>query len=332
MMSKIVNSSWKEICLQELFTVELSDGDIKIDDCDNGQIPLVSSGATNNGVVGYISENGDGISKVFSGNKITLDMFCNAFYQPDDFFAVSHGRVNILTPLFEMNKYIGLFIATIINNEQHKYSYGRAVYSDEASRMVIKLPFIDDHPDFNYMEDYVKKLWGGKHQSQIGSSELSIDVNSWKEYKIGNLFSLERCKCGNAGDLDSDNQQTIYVGAKKKQNGFMKKVNLYEELMTKGNCIIFICDGEGSVGYTNYMERDFIGSTTLTVGYNQRLNKYNGMFLVSVLDKEKIRYSYGRKYSNTLKSTLIKLPTKDNEPDWDYMEKFIKKLKFSDLI
>ena len=55
----------------------------------------------------------------------------------------------------------------------------------------------------------------------------------------------------------------------------MKKVAYNEQLVTAGNCIIFICDGQGSVGYTNYMDRDFIGSTTLTVGRNKNLNKYN---------------------------------------------------------
>ena len=54
------------------------------------------------------------------------------------------------------------------------------------------------------------------------------------------------------------------------------------ERITKGNCIVFICDGQGSVGYSNYMNIDFIGSTTLTAGYNQHLNKYIGLFLVTI--------------------------------------------------
>lgn len=152
-------NNWKEFRIEDFFTVSLSSGDLKIDDCESGTIPLVSSGQTNNGVVGYISSKGDGKAQLFTKNKITVDMFCNAFYQYQDFFAVSHGRVNILTPKFKMNTYLALFFITIINKERFKYSYGRAVYSNEISRMIIKLPVENDGtPDWKFMESYVKSI------------------------------------------------------------------------------------------------------------------------------------------------------------------------------
>ena len=155
---------------------------------------------------------------------------------------------------------------------------------------------------------------------------MRIDVSTWKSFRIGDLFKLEKCKCGCASDL-TDGEETLYIGAKKSHNGFMKKVMIDDSLMTDGNCIVFICDGEGSVGYTIYMDRDFIGSTTLMAGYNDYLNEYIGLFLVTVFDLEKIRYSYGRKYAPTLCNTFVKLPSDENgNPDWDFMEKYSKSL------
>lgn len=169
-------AGWKEFVLGRLFKVELSKGDIKLDDVDKGSIPLVSSGESNNGIVGYIDEKGDGKAEIFKGNKITVDMFGNPFYQDDDFYAVSHGRVNILEPKFELNKPIGLFISSIIKKEQYKFSYGRAVYSTEASNMIIELPvqhnddgtpcidvnrtYSDEGyiPDWTFMENYIISL------------------------------------------------------------------------------------------------------------------------------------------------------------------------------
>ncbi|MBP3697141.1 MAG: restriction endonuclease subunit S [Clostridia bacterium] len=169
-------AGWKEFVLGRLFKVELSKGDIKLDDVDKGRIPLVSSGESNNGIVGYIDEKGDGKAEIFKGNKITVDMFGNPFYQDDDFYAVSHGRVNILEPKFELNKPIGLFISSIIKKEQYKFSYGRAVYSTEASNMIIELPvqhnddgtpcidvnrtYSDEGyiPDWTFMENYIISL------------------------------------------------------------------------------------------------------------------------------------------------------------------------------
>lgn len=167
---------WEKFKIGNLFEVQLSKGDIKLDDMDKGDIPLVSSGETHNGIVGFIDNYGDGKAEIFSGNKLTVDMFGNSFYQPDDFYAVSHGRVNILVPRFELTQNIGLFIASIIRKEQYKYSYGRAVYSSVASEMEIVLPIqrttegiprIDETnkysskgyiPDWEWMESYIKSL------------------------------------------------------------------------------------------------------------------------------------------------------------------------------
>ena len=150
---------WKEFLIKDLFDVQLSKGDIKFDEMELGTVPLVSSGETNNGIVGYIDSKGDGRAEIFPSNTLTVDMFCNAYYQPTDYYAVSHGRVNILFPLFDLNIYTGLFLASIIKKEKFKYSYGRAVYSNVVSNMKINLP-IDSlgNPDWQFMEDYIKSL------------------------------------------------------------------------------------------------------------------------------------------------------------------------------
>jgi Type I restriction modification DNA specificity domain len=162
-----------------------------------------------------------------------------------------------------------------------------------------------------------------------------IDTTNWKYFPLAGkngVFKIEPCKCSNAGDLLEDGNEIEYIGAKKSDNGFMRFVKSNDSLVTKGNCVIFICDGQGSVGYTNYIDHDFIGSTTLSVGYNDRLNAKNALFLVSVLDLERYRYSFGRKYKTNLPKVSIKLPVASNgEPDWDFMEDFIDKLNFKPI-
>ena len=107
---------WRFFKIKDFFKVELSKGDIKLDEMESGTVALISSGETNNGVVGYIDEKGDGKAKIFPPNRITIDMFGNAFYQSEPFYAVSHGRVNILTPKFNLTKGIGLFIEACRGN------------------------------------------------------------------------------------------------------------------------------------------------------------------------------------------------------------------------
>lgn len=156
---KLNTQDWKYYTIEDLFRVELTKGDIKADEVDSGNIPLISSGEGNNGVVKYISKDGDGKAEMFPDNTITLDMFCHANYQGIPYYAVGHGRVNILFPKFDLNKYIGIFICTLINREVYRFSYGRAVYSTVAEKMKIKLPTTPSGtPDWQFMEDYIKSL------------------------------------------------------------------------------------------------------------------------------------------------------------------------------
>ena len=137
----IKTKDWSYFKIKDLFDVELATGDIKAGECPSGDIPLVSSGSLNNGIVEYIDEIGDGVSSLFTSNKLTVDMFGQAFYQPFDFFSVSHGRINVLTPKYDnFNKFHGLFIATVINNEKYRFSYNRACYSGVVEELQIKLP------------------------------------------------------------------------------------------------------------------------------------------------------------------------------------------------
>ena len=123
-----------------------------------------------------------------------------------------------------------------------------------------------------------------------------IDRSNWQWFKVGKLFPPQKCKCSNATELLEDGDEIAYIGAKKSDNGIMRYVKREEKLVSRGNCIVFIGDGQGSVGYSLYQPVDFIGSTTLIAGYNEHLNPYNATFLVTILDQERFRYSFGRKY------------------------------------
>ena len=160
-----------------------------------------------------------------------------------------------------------------------------------------------------------------------------FNVDEWKEFALPDIFTtIESCKCSKASDL-IDGNDVYYLGAKKKDSCVIKKVSSVPELITKGKCIAFICDGDGSVGYANYVPFDeFIGTTNLAVGYYPEINIFNALFLVAVLDLQRAKYSFGRKYKRRLKTTTIKLPAKGAKPDWVWMEEYIKALPYGDRI
>ncbi len=153
----------------------------------------------------------------------------------------------------------------------------------------------------------------------------TLDKVVWKEFKVKQIFSkIEKCKCGNVGNLEDG--LIPYVGATNRNNGTIRYINAPEKFITKGNCIVFICDGQGSVGYSIYKTEDFVGSTTLKVGRNKFLNYYNAQFIIGALDKNRCIYSYGYKRTEArLKNETIYLPVNQkSEPDYKFMEEYIK--------
>jgi hypothetical protein len=118
-----------------------------------GDISLVSSKDTNNGVM-YMTD----VSPRFEGNCLTIGKIgCVTYYQPKPFIA--SADVTVLKPKIPFNKYIGLFIGTIISNEKYRWTYGRQIRLGDCRELVIKLPADKNgEPDWQFMENYIKAL------------------------------------------------------------------------------------------------------------------------------------------------------------------------------
>jgi len=153
----------------------------------------------------------------------------------------------------------------------------------------------------------------------------------WKEFKLQTIFQLENCRCSNVSKLSAGT--VPYIGATNRNNGVLGYLKPYPNLITKGNCMVFICDGEGSIGYSIYKSEDFIGSTTLKVGRNERLNRYNALFITSVADKVRGKYNFGfkRNEKHLKKETLLLPVTMDGQPDYSFMEAYMRE-KERDLV
>lgn len=149
-------------------------------------------------------------------------------------------------------------------------------------------------------------------------------MRSYKEFKVGDIFKIEYFKNSKA-PTRNENGKNPYIGASHRNNG-LQYFSDEETYVIKGNCIVFICTGQGSVGYSIYKAENFIGSANLKLGRIKKLNKFNAQFLVTALNQNKNIYSYGYiRKTQRLKNEKILLPvTPEGEPDFAYMEEFIK--------
>lgn len=154
---KIDTTYWKEFALSAIFDIVLSKGDIQAKRMKEGDIPLVSSGKFNNGICAHIAE-GDGKAEMFDGNVITTDMFGKSYYQSKPFYAVSHGRVNILIPRFKLSQYIALYLISVLDSSfGSRYSFTGMCSQSQLKQEKILLPATPvGEPDWRYMEMYMR--------------------------------------------------------------------------------------------------------------------------------------------------------------------------------
>ena len=117
------------------------------------------------------------------------------------------------------------------------------------------------------------------------------------------------------------------------ENNAELKDKIFEE-----NCITV--SNNGSVGYAFYQSQQFTCTHDVNPLYlkDYTLNVYIAMFLCTLIEKERYRWAYGRKWRpKRMPDSLIKLPvTKDANgnkiPDWNFMEKYIQSLAYSSCL
>ncbi len=138
----------------------------------SAKIKYITRTAENNGC--ELIVNNEQILFVEKGNAISIgDTTATCFYQEEPFVTGDHI---IVIRSNWLNKYTGLFITTLINLEQYRYSYGRAFLMNRVKDTIIKLPIcrnseglpiIDETkrfsdkgyiPDWQFMENYIKSL------------------------------------------------------------------------------------------------------------------------------------------------------------------------------
>lgn len=150
---KIEEWGWKDYHSLFEVTGSKTTPKIEIEESGLGAYPYVTTQAINNGIEGFFN------IATEKGNVLTVDSAVLGYcaYQAQDFSASDH--VEKLIPRFKMSPYIAMFLTTLINMEQYRYSYGRKCSQKKLKISKLKLPVdYKGEPDWQWMEDYIKSL------------------------------------------------------------------------------------------------------------------------------------------------------------------------------
>ena len=164
---------YEEFKIGDLFNGISGDTDIKQHHINNKRLPVITSGLSNNGLLGL----SDVKAKVISQNTITVDMFGNAFYRNYNYKMVTHARVFALKPKFHITDNIGLYFATMLFYLSKKFDYSNMCSYEKIKNNIIVLPAIDENtPDFDYMEKAIYIYTAKKIKLKKLSNEKEIKL------------------------------------------------------------------------------------------------------------------------------------------------------------
>jgi len=351
--------SWKWFRYDEVFVIKKGKRLTKADMIE-GEIPYIGATDSNNGITARISNN----EHLHSANTITVSYngsIAEAYYQSKPFWATDD--VNVLYPLFTMTPYSAHFLTTIINKEKYRFNYGRKWDKELMKISKILLPIdANNNPDWQWVEKYVKEtlipklpqntkaVWQNQFENKpLSSNKLELKARGWQWFRYDEIFEI--CKgFYNKKPEENTNGEIPFIGATDSNNGItsfhdLETIELssktgdgknapLKDKIFKPNCITV--SNNGSVGYAFYQPRKFtcthdVNPLYLNKKWNRELNVYISMFLCTIIEMEQFRWAYGRKWRpKRMPDSLIKLPVdKEGDPDWKFMEEYIKGLPYS---
>ncbi|MBM0868879.1 restriction endonuclease subunit S [Staphylococcus auricularis] len=326
-MMKLSDREWRAFEVGQLFSeikIALSSDSNHL---KKGNTPFVGRSYNFNGYQGLYNVEK---FKINEAGLITLSMVGTpvSFIQPFE-FACSQNI--LLLKCNNNNFYAKLFIVTIINKslKDGGYGYGHPMSLFRFKRKKVKLPIsLNGLPDYNFMEQYIKEK-NFNLKSQIKEKQKH-EITDWRElnevewdnYFIESLFQIKSGKRLTKKEFRIG--KTPFIGSSDHNNGvtdFVDNHNSSEDFNVLG------VNYNGSVVENFYHPYTALFSDDVKrLSLKANGNKYLYLFIKNMILSQKKKYQYGYKFNGArMKKQIIKLPTKYNKPDYDFMEQYMKR-------
>lgn len=230
--------------------------------------------------------------------------------------------------------------AATANDEWCAEAYMETDYSKLSAEHFIKK--IHNYSAFQFLMGRVEEAT----KTPFQEDNISLFDREWMSFKYEEVFNIY-------GGYYNKKPETIengdipFIGATDSNNGITSmhtkeivkvtsrdgKLNNHDisKKIFRGNSITI--SNNGSVGYAFYQPIDFTCSHDINPidlkGHT--MNPFISMFLCTLIELERFRWAYGRKWRPIrMPSSLIKLPVDSNKNiDWMFMENYIKSLPYS---
>lgn len=287
---------------------------------DPNSINFISRTDYNNGISAFVQKiegidpnPANTLSVALGGSSVLA-----TFYQPEPYYS---GRdVAVLTPKKEMTPLVMIFYALCIKSNRYRYNFGR-----QANKTLKDICIPLKIPE-QFLKNISLEKFATVERKSVIKKSIKLDTSKWKWFSYNELFLLKKGKRIIKEKMIEG--KLPFIAAIDGNNGVRQYIE--KEPLHTGNTITV--NYNGSVAEAFYQEIPYWASDDVNVLYPKfKLNKYIALFLTTLIRKEQYRFNYGRKwYLDRMKDSKIKLPvTSNGNPDWQFMEDYIKSIQFS---
>ncbi len=205
----------------------------------SGNIPLISSKASDRGVYGYfdIEPNYCHILTIPSTGSIGHALYHKYPCCVDD-------NTLVLEPLIDMSERQLIFYSLVLRQYANRFMYGRQITPKRLGELeIISLEEIPawiekiEIPNFNDIAE-----------SKNNATVKLPPLNLWKDFKYNDIFEMSRGRGGSATDAKKNPGKNYYIGASNENNGITQYTSL--DTTEPANCITVA--NNGSVGAAFY--------------------------------------------------------------------------------
>ena len=290
---------------------------------DENDINFISRSSTNNGFISKVKPYKD--TPPFKKGLITVTMggsyLLASFVQPADFYTAQN--IKVLTPKYDMTLGEKLFYCAAIQHNRFRYhSHSREANSTFDDILVPEPDEIPNEYKKNSIDDEIKI-----DRTPILLSSKELETDSWKWFRFDEIFEIKK-GFYNKKPEENINGDIPFIGATDSNNGITSMCDIetieatsktgdsnnapLKEKIFQPNCITV--SNNGSIGYAFYQSKEFTCSHDVNPLYIHKkwgikLNKYIAMFLCTLIELDRYRWAYGRKWRPArMPNSLIKLP------------------------
>lgn len=338
---------YKEFKIGDLFDGKYGDTDIQAKHVNGLGVDIISSGTKNNGIIGKT----DLPARIFPKNTITIDMFGNCFFQPNQYKLVTHARIFSLNwKNGYMNEYLGLYLSAMFAYLPSIYSYNNMCSWEKIKDSTISLPITPKKEiDFQFIESRIRELEEERmreleaYLTAAGFADCSLtptEEEALRKFSNGEVklcahniidtFHVANTHNILKSDVVFGSGTTPYVTASASNNSIVSYISYKQELIEPKNSIMI----GGKTLVITYQPNEFFSNDSHNLilrpqnikGQNESCELYAVAALYKSLAP---KYSWGDSISKQkIQIDKVFLPTNTNgEIDYDFMETYISAIK-----